>query len=43
MSVTVSNCFQIHNSPLNQSSAKALWSFPKSDRFDKNGTYNPNK
>lgn len=41
MSITVSNCLQICNSPLNQSSAKNLWSFPKSDRFAK--LENPNK
>lgn len=33
MSVTVSTCFQICNSPLNLSKSKHLYSFPKSTRF----------
>lgn len=41
MSITVSTCQQINQSPLNRSSAKQLWSFPKSNRFGK--LENPNK
>ncbi|EGR30854.1 hypothetical protein IMG5_122550, partial [Ichthyophthirius multifiliis] len=33
MSITISNCFQICNSPLNYSKSKYLYSFPKSQRF----------
>ncbi len=33
MSVTVSNCDDICNSPLNNSKSKMLYTFPKSQRF----------
>eukprot|EP01017_Pseudomicrothorax_dubius_P025273 TRINITY_DN270_c0_g2_i1.p1 TRINITY_DN270_c0_g2~~TRINITY_DN270_c0_g2_i1.p1 ORF type:complete len:286 (-),score=49.84 TRINITY_DN270_c0_g2_i1:118-975(-) len=33
MSLTVSNCYEICNSPLNSSTAKNLYSFPKDKRF----------
>lgn len=33
MSVTVSTCFQICNSPLNNSGSKQLYSFSKAKRF----------
>lgn len=33
MSVTLSNCQEICNSPLNSSKAKMLYSFPRSQRF----------
>lgn len=33
MSVTLSNCQEICNSPLNCSKAKMLYSFPRSQRF----------
>ncbi|CAD8202217.1 unnamed protein product [Paramecium octaurelia] len=40
MSITASTCQQINQSPLNLSTAKQLWSFPKSSRFGK--LENPN-
>jgi hypothetical protein len=33
MSITLSNCNEICNSPLNSSKAKMLYTFPKSQRF----------
>lgn len=33
MSITISNCNEICNSPLNTSKSKMLFSFPKSNRF----------
>jgi predicted transcriptional regulator len=33
MSITVSNCVSICNSPLNNSMSKNLFSFPKQERF----------
>ena len=33
MSITISNCNEICNSPLNQSKAKMLYTFSKGDRF----------
>jgi len=33
MSITVSNCFEICNSPLNLSPSKMLYSFGKEQRF----------
>ena len=38
MSVTVSNCVQICNSPLNRSKAKQLFSFSKANRFPHKAT-----
>ena len=34
MSVTVSTCEQIFHSPLNNSSSKQLFSFPRSKKID---------
>jgi hypothetical protein len=34
MSVTISNCTEICNSPTNLSKAKMLYSFPKASRFN---------
>ena len=35
MSVTVSNCQEICNNPLNTSKSKMLYTFPKQSRFPK--------
>lgn len=43
MSLTVSTCFQICNSPLNLSQSKHLYSFPKSQRFKDIGKSNCEK
>jgi hypothetical protein len=34
MSITLSNCNEICNSPLNSSKAKMLYTFPKGQRFN---------
>lgn len=33
MSITISNCNEICNSPLNNSKSKMLFTFPRSQRF----------